>query len=122
MPCGDIQCVAFHSNFSVRLVDKSTGNNLLFGVNPLLTSSDIKFYYNAATQFPINKHIDTINETVNLLAAKEIMGLQLKSDPVKQINIKTFCEDGCCSRTAVEIMYDGELLTADDKKIFTIKL
>lgn len=114
--------MAFHSNFSLRLVDKNTGNNLLFGANPLLTSGDIKFYYNAATQFPINMYVDTVNECVKLSAAKEIMGLQLKNDPVKSINIKTFCEDGCCSRTAVEITYDGELLIADDKKIFTIKL
>ncbi len=119
--CGDIQCITSTTNINFRLVDKNTGNNLLFGVNPVLTINDVKLYSNSTTQFQINKYADTLSQSLQVMYASEMMNLQVKNEPLKQISIKTFCDYGCCSRTAVEIMYDGELLIADDKNIFTLK-
>lgn len=119
--CGDVYCITSYNNFNFRLVDKNTGNNLLFGATPILNTNDVKLYTNNNTQFQINKYADTLSQSLQVMYASEMMSLQIKNEPLKQISIKTFCDYACCSKIAVEIIYDGQLLIADDKNIFTLK-
>jgi hypothetical protein len=118
--CGDINCFAFWRLFNFTIIDKVSGNNLVFGSTATLSPLDVKLYYNN-TQNEITKIVDTASKSFMIFAANDTMLLKIKNEPLKTIIVKTFCAKECCSTTAVEIIYDGQLLIADDKNIFTLK-
>lgn len=120
--CANIQCVAFLSNFNFTIVDKTTGTDLLFGNNPTLTPADIKLFiksnspYTQVTALP-----DQSTKAIKTIFGSDTMAIQIKNEPLKFIAVKNFCSPECCSRTAVEILYEGTLLVADDQKVIRIK-
>jgi hypothetical protein len=119
--CNNVNCVAFLSNFSFTIVDKTTGADLIFGSNQTLTPADVKLFFNSNSQYGIQKYTDSTKKAFSIIFASDTMSLQIKNEPLKLIIIKTFCSKGCCSRDAVEIIYDGSLLAADDKGVIRIK-
>ena len=121
LKCGNIQCIAFWSNFNFTIIDKATGNDLIFGNNPSIPTSDIKLFYKANTQNEISKITDVASKSLRIITARDTMALQIKNEPLKTITVKLFCPKDCCSQTAVEIIYDGEMLTAGDNNIFRLK-
>jgi hypothetical protein len=118
--CNDINCIAFLSNFSFTIVDKTTGADLIFGSNPTLTPADVKLFFNSASQYVISKYTDSTKKAFSTIFARDTMSLQIKNEPLKLITVKLFCLKDCCSREAVEIIYDGNLLVADDKNLIRI--
>ena len=119
--CASVQCIAFWSYFNFTIVDKTTGNNMLFGSNSSLNPADIKIFYKTTTQYEIAKYPDSITKAIKVFSISDTIALQIKNEPLKIITVKTFCSKECCSTTAVEIMYDGNLLVADGSYIFRIK-
>jgi hypothetical protein len=119
--CNNINCIAFLSNFKFTIVDKTTGSDLVFGSNPTLTPADVKLFFNSNSQYGIQTYTDSTKKAFSTIFARDTMSLQIKNNPLKLITVKTFCSKGCCSRDALEIIYDNNLLVADDKGVIRIK-
>jgi hypothetical protein len=120
--CNNIQCVAFLSTFSFTIVDEATGADLIFGSNPTLSPADIKLYTKSNspyTQVPLTE--DKVGQSMMSIFSRDTMALQIKNEPLKFIVVKQFCTPDCCSRAVVEILYEGRLLVADDRKRIRIK-
>jgi pectate lyase len=120
--CYNILCVAFLSNFSFTVVDKTTGNDLIFGNNTTLTPGDIKLFVKQNSPYTaITTFADSTKKTMATVFARDTMALQIKNEPLKFITVKTFCSRECCGTNAVEIIYDGNLLVADAENVIKIK-
>ncbi len=121
-PCNDIQCFAFLTNFNFTIVDEATGADLIFGSNPTLAASDVKLFIKSNSPYTqIITLADEPGKAIKTIFGSDTMALQIKNEPLKFIAVKQFCSTDCCSRTAVEILYEGTFLIADDKKVIRIK-
>jgi hypothetical protein len=121
-PCNGIQCVAFLTYFNFTIVDEATGADLVFGSDPTLLPSDIKLFVKSNSPYiQISALQDQNSKSITTIFGSDTMALQIKNEPLKFIVVKQFCSTDCCSRTAVEILYEGNLLIADDKKRIRIK-
>jgi hypothetical protein len=120
--CPMVACFAYWSNFNFTLIDGITGKDLLFGNNPTLTPADIKLYAKSNSAYiEIKIFADSSKNSMITLTASDTMALQIKNEPLQYILVKNFCSNECCSRTAVELFYEGRLLIADEKKLIRIK-
>ncbi|MFT3846160.1 MAG: hypothetical protein QM725_13980 [Lacibacter sp.] len=120
-PACNVQCIAFWSYFNFSIVDKNTGEDLLFGNNPTLTPSDIKLFVKSNSPYrQIVVLADSSTKILRTYGANDTMALQVKNEPLQYIVVKNFCGD-CCSRTVVEMVHEGQLLVADKSKVIRIK-
>lgn len=120
--CAAVLCFAYWSNFNFTLVDGISGKDLLFGNNPTLSPDDIKLYAKSNSAYiEIKLFADSTKKSMVTLTARDTMALQIKNEPLQYILVKNFCTNECCSRTAVEILYEGRLLIADENKLIRIK-
>jgi hypothetical protein len=120
--CTTVLCFAYWSNFNFTFVDGISGKDLLFGNNPTLKPADIKLYAKSNSAYlEIKTFADSTKNRMVTLIASDTMALQIKNEPLQYILVKNFCNNECCSRTAVEIMYEGRLLIADENKLIRIK-
>lgn len=120
--CANILCFAYWSNFNFTLSDAITGKDLLFGNNPTLTPADIKLYAKSNSAYiEIKIFTDSTKNRLYTLTASDTMVLQIKNEPLQYLLVKNFCNNECCSRTAVEVFYEGQLLVADKNKLIRIK-
>ena len=112
----------FFTNFYFTIVDKTTGEDLIFGNNPTLASSDATLFFNynpPTTHIP--QYVDSTNKAIIIEFTKDTMWLQIKNEPLKMITVKKYCLKFCCNLFAVEIVYDGIVYVADDKNIIRLK-
>jgi hypothetical protein len=117
-----VACFAYWSNFNYTIIDGRTGKDLLFGSNPTLTPADIKLYVKSNSAYiEIKTFADSTKNSMVTLTASDTMALQIKNEPLQYILVKNFCSNECCSRTVVEILYEGRLLIADENKLIRIK-
>lgn len=120
--CADMLCIAFWSNLNFSIVDKTTGQDLIFGANPTLTPADVKLFVKSNSPYrQITTFADSSASIMRTMTASDTMAIQIKSEPLQYIVVKRFCSNECCSRTAVELVYEGQLLIADKNKVFRIK-
>jgi hypothetical protein len=120
--CADIRCVAFWSNLNFSVVDKTTGKDLIFGSNPTLTPADVKLFVKSNSPYrQVPTFADSSSGIMRTMTASDTMAIQIKNEPLQYIVVKTFCRNECCSRTAVELVHEGQLLIADKNKVFRIK-
>lgn len=120
--CGDIRCVAFWSKLHFTITDKNTGSDLLFGTNASLTAADIKLYFKKNSPYQQAAFmVDNNKKELVCFAAADTMALQIKDGPLQYLLVKKFCSFECCSRTAVEVIQEGALLIADDKKLIRFR-
>lgn len=104
--CSTIRCIAFLSHFEFRLVDKTNGNDLVFGTNPRYLASDIKLYYDAARTFPILVTIDNTGKKFITMFSKEEMYLEVKGVDVYKLTAE-FRGVNCCSNRVKTLWIDG---------------
>lgn len=120
--CAAVVCIAYWSHFNFSLVDKTTGKDFVFGSNPTLSPADIKLYVkNNSPYREVSLWADSNNNVLRSMLAADTMAIQIKNEPLQYMLVKTFCTNECCSRTAVEMLYEGQLLIADKNKTFRIK-
>lgn len=120
--CAAVQCIAFWSYLNFSIVDKTTGEDLVFGTNATLTPADVKLFVKSNSPYrQITTIADSSAKILRTMGAADTMSIQIKNEPLQYIVIKRFCSNECCSRTAVELVYEGQLLTADKNKVFRIK-
>jgi hypothetical protein len=116
--CPAVVCVAYWSNLYFTIVDKTTGRDLLFGTNPTLTATDIKLYRKQNSPYTeVSVLVENDKKRLFILNASDTMALQIKNEPLQYLLVKKFCGDECCSRTAVEIVQEGKLLIANERKL-----
>lgn len=113
--------------FSFTLVDKTTGNDLIFGSNPSISISEIKLFYNTVPlSYQIPFDIDSTNKLLKsyksaTFISRDTMWMQIKNDPIKKILVSTNCSKICCSSSITEIMYDGNTYVAGINDLIKIK-
>ncbi|MBY0479298.1 MAG: hypothetical protein K2Q24_16740 [Chitinophagaceae bacterium] len=120
--CAAVMCIAFWTNFNFTLIDAQTGNDLLFGSNPSLSVADIKLFVKTNSPYrEVKLWADSNNNRLYSMTASDTMALQIKNEPLKYLLVKKFCSTDCCSRTVVEMQYEGQLHVADKNQFFRIK-
>ena len=120
--CPAVVCVAFWSNFNFTIVDGQTGADLIYGSNPTLTAADIKLYIKSNSPYTQVQLINDVDKKqLRTMSAADTMAIQIKDEPLQYILVKNFCANECCSRTAVEIVHEGNFMIADKQKLFRFK-
>ena len=105
----NIECVAFWYRFEFRLIDKSTGEDLVFGNNPRYNINDIKLFLDAARIYPMYLFADSSAKKMLVMAARPQMYLQIKGTDVYQLTAE-FRGESCCSARVKNLWQDGEMV------------
>lgn len=118
-----VMCIAYWTYFKFTIVDEQTGADLLFGNNPVFTPADIKVFRKSNspyTQMPLFADIN--NKRITNMHGADTMAIQIKDEPLQYILVKSYCAfNEICSRTAVEILHEGNLVVADKTGLIRIK-
>ena len=109
LDCSSIRCIAHWNNFSFKLMDKTTGADLVFGTNPRYTSSDIKLYYDVGRVYPLTLQIDHTSKTISTMTAKPEMFLEIKGTDIYKLTAE-FREETCCSDRVTTLRQDGQMV------------
>jgi hypothetical protein len=107
--CSAMLCIAHWDNFHFKLVDKITGNDLVFGANPRYTSADIKIFFDAARIYPMNLFTDNAKKEFLAMTAKQEMYLVIKGTDVYKLTAE-FRGESCCSSIVKNLWLDGQLV------------
>jgi hypothetical protein len=109
LDCSGIRCFAFWSYFDFRLVDRSTGGDLVFGANPRYTINDIKLFADAARTIPLPLTADNTKKILLTNTAEEEMYLEIKGTDVYKLTA-AFKTNDCCSTRVKVLWQDGMML------------
>ena len=109
LDCSSIRCIAHWFNFDFRLIDKTSGTDLVFGTNPRYTAGDIKLYFDAARAFPIQLTIDNNSKTIKVMTAKQEMYLEIKGTDIYKLTAE-FRAESCCSSRVTTLWQDGQMV------------
>jgi hypothetical protein len=113
--------------FSFTLVDKTTGTDLIFGINPPIAVSEIKLFHNTTPlSYQVPFEIDSTNKLLksyksSTFISRDTMWLKIKNDVEKKIVVITYCSKTCCSSNITEILYDGNTYFAGINDLIKIK-
>jgi hypothetical protein len=109
LDCSLIRCIAHWDNFDFRLIDKTTGADLVFGTNPKYTANDIKLYFDVRRTIPIQFQLDNNSKTIKVMTAKQEMYLEIKSTDVYNLTTE-FRVETCCSSRVKTLWQDGQMV------------
>jgi hypothetical protein len=109
LDCSSIRCIAHWYNFSFKLIDKTTGADLVFGANPRYTSNDIKLYSDVGRTIPLQLQIDHNSKTISTMTAKEEMYLEIKGIDVYKLTAEFISKD-CCNSRVRTLWQDGQMV------------
>ena len=105
--CTVIRCVISWSYMDFKLVDKTTGADLIFGANPRYTQADVKIFYDAARTIPLNFTIDNAGKKFSTGFTRNEMYLEIKGTTVYKMNAE-FKAVGCCSNRVKSMMINSK--------------
>lgn len=100
-----INCFIHVSQFNYRLVDKTTGADLVFGANPRYTPGDVQLFFDAAGTAPIHLMTDTTAKAFKTLFGKATMYLKVGGITYK-VDV-TWRELDCCTSIVETLKIDG---------------
>ena len=109
LDCSSIRCIAHWDNFTFRLIDKTTGADLVFGANPKYTASDIKLYSDVGRTFPIQFQLDNNTSTILVMSARQEMYLEIKGTDVYKLTADFISQD-CCNSRVRTLWQDGQMV------------
>lgn len=109
LDCSGIRCFVFWSYFDFRLVDKSTGQDLVFGANPRYTINDIKLFGDATRTIPLPLTTDNAKKILLTNTAKEEMYLEIKGTDVYKLTA-AFKANDCCSNRVKVLWLEGMMV------------
>lgn len=101
----DYVCVMHHYQFNFRLVDKTTGADLVFGNNPRYNAADIKLFFDAAGTYPINVMANTTTKSFETIFGKQTMYLKVGATSYKLDATYRFYD--CCASVVETLKTDG---------------
>jgi hypothetical protein len=115
----NINCFIYQTQFNFRLVDKVTGQDLVFGANPRYTTSDVQVFFDAAGTLPMNgMQADAATKSFRTTFAKTTMYLKVVGTTYK-LDV-TFRENGCCSSIVETLKVDGVSLCSHCNEVIGI--
>jgi hypothetical protein len=94
-----------------KLVDKTSGEDLVFGVNPRYALSDIKIFYDSGRTIPLNFTADNAAKKFATGFTRPEMYLEIKGTTVYKLAAE-FKANDCCSNRV-------KSLTVDNKPVCT---
>jgi len=109
LDCSSIRCIAHWYYFDFKLVDKTTGVDIVFGSNPKYTTSDIKLFFDAARTNAIALTADNANKKFSTMTAKSEMYLEIKGTDVYKLTAE-FRDNDCCSSSIKVLWQDGAMI------------
>jgi hypothetical protein len=109
LDCSGIRCIAFWSYFDFKLIDKSTGEDLVFGASPRYTLNDIKLFGDAARTIPLSIIVDNTKKILQTNIAKEEMYLEIKGTDVYKLTA-AFKTNDCCSNRVKVLWLEGMMV------------
>jgi len=109
LDCSSRECIAYWEYFTFRLIDKTTGADLVFGTNPKYTANDIKLYPDVGRAFPIQFHLDNNKKTILVMSARHEMYLEIKGTDIYKLTVE-FREESCCSSRVRTLWQDGQMV------------
>jgi len=107
--CSSVNCVHLISTFEFKLVDKTTGADLVFGNNPRYTSADIKIFSDLGRSYPLPLIFDNDKKLIRLVNAKTEMYLVIKTTDAYKLTAE-FRTEICCSIRVKTLWQDGEMV------------
>ena len=102
-------CFAYWEYFTFRLMDKTTGADLVFGANPKYTANDIKLYSDVGRTFPMHFDLDNDKKTVLVMSARREMYLEIKGTDIYKLTVE-FREESCCSSRVRTLWQEGQMV------------
>ncbi len=96
LDCTNIKCFAYYTYFDFRLVDKTTGADLVFGSDPRYSASDIQLFADPALTSRIALTADNAQKLFRVQFAQSEMYLVVKSTQLYKMNAEFRAID-CCS-------------------------
>lgn len=115
----NINCFIYQTQFNFRLVDKVTGQDLVFGANPRYTTSDVQVFFDAAGTTPMSgMQADTATRSFRTIFAKTSMYLKVGGATYKLD--AAFRENGCCSSIVETLKVDGVSLCSHCNEVIEI--
>jgi hypothetical protein len=109
LDCSSRECVAYWEYFRFRLIDKTTGADLVFGANPTYTANDIKLYSDVGRTFSIHFDLDNNKKTILVMSARQEMYLEIKGTDIYKLTAE-FREESCCSSRVRTLWQDGQMV------------
>jgi hypothetical protein len=109
MDCKNVLCIAYWYYFDFRLIDKISGEDLVFSANPRYSNNDIKLFADAARTVPIQYTIDYAGKVLHTMTAKEEMYLEIKGTDVYKLTA-SFRPKDCCASTVKDLWLDGQVI------------
>jgi hypothetical protein len=101
----DVMCVMHHYMFNFRLVDKTTGADLVFGSNPRYNTSDVKLFFDAAGVHPVPVTDDATAKAFKTFMGREVMYLKVGATTYKLD--ATYRGLDCCSSIVETLKIDA---------------
>ena len=109
LDCQGIQCIVFWSYFDFRLIDKVSGEDLVFSTNPRYSGNDIKLFADAARTIPLQYTVDNSRKILQTMNAKAEMYLEIKGTDVYKLTAD-FKQKECCSNEVKNVWLDGQMV------------
>ena len=109
LDCSSRECIAYWEYFTFRLMDKTTGADLVFGATPKYTANDIKLYFDVGRTIPIQYQLDNNSKTIKVMTAKQEMYLEIKGTDVYKMTTQ-FRAETCCSSRVKTLWQDGQMV------------
>lgn len=109
LDCSAVLCIAYWSYFDFRLIDKVSGQDLVFSTNPRYTNNDIKLFSDVARTVPLQYTVDSSKKILQTMSAKEEMYLEIKGTDIYKLTA-VFRSKDCCSNTVKVLWLDGRMI------------
>ena len=109
LDCQGIQCIVYWYYFDFRLIDKVSGEDLVFSTNPRYSGNDIKLFSDVARTVPIQYTIDNSRKILQVAKANGEMYLEITGTDVYKLTA-SFRSIDCCSNTVKDLWSDGQMI------------
>lgn len=106
LECGDVRCIVINNYLDFRLVDNTSGADLLFGESPRYSISDVALYADAARTQPIALTSDPSAKLLKTAFAQGEMTLVIGGTASYKITAD-FKKLECCSNRVKNLSVDG---------------
>lgn len=107
LDCTYIRCLLYNYYFDFRLVDKTTGADLVFRESPRYTVNDIVLYADAGKTQTVPLTIDNGQQIFSTNQATEVMYLEIAGNKTYKINVD-FRSLDCCAVRVKNLTVNGQ--------------
>ncbi len=105
--CSGVRCLAHFDYFEFRLLDKLTGEDLVYSANPKFSVDDIKLFADAAKSTLLTLTADAEKKSFSTGDARSGMYLEIGGTDVYNLTA-SFMVNDCCSNRVKALSIDNE--------------